>query len=258
MKIALLTGGQPRFTPDFVDLMNQLKGFDSADIYMTLWKSNWAMDEATARAKIETILLPQYRLAKIQLVDEPVHELPPHPVKLDPPQPENIRWWYDRIASQLTSITMAYDLIDQDYDAIIRFRLDGQLLSGKLDIGSMDLKNYDLIFPMTPRTGPNDSLVTDQFVIGNRKGMNFYCGTGREFKELIPVLDPKWYEIGGHPIYPNYRGPWGPEYLLDYRMRRDNINAVCGNYHHTFNMYGRSRFTDKHYHHLIVPDPTEK
>ena len=56
MKIALVTGGQPRFTLDFVTLMNQLTGFDSADIYMTLWTTDWATNEIEARQKIEKIL----------------------------------------------------------------------------------------------------------------------------------------------------------------------------------------------------------
>ena len=44
MRIALITGGQPRFTPDFIKLMTLLKGFDTADIYMNLWSSDWATD----------------------------------------------------------------------------------------------------------------------------------------------------------------------------------------------------------------------
>jgi len=73
MKIALITGGQPRFTPDFITLMNQLKGFELADIYMTLWTSDWATDENIARSKVEKILPTNYRLSKIQIVEEPVH-----------------------------------------------------------------------------------------------------------------------------------------------------------------------------------------
>jgi hypothetical protein len=42
MKIALIAGGQPRFTPSFLVLMSQLTGFDSADLYLTLWRTNWA------------------------------------------------------------------------------------------------------------------------------------------------------------------------------------------------------------------------
>jgi hypothetical protein len=256
MRVALITGGQPRFTPDFITLMDQLKGFESADIYMTLWSSDWARDNDTARAKIEKILPHNYKLAKIQIVDEPVHELPPHPEPLDPPTPENIRWWYDRIASQITSLTMAFDLIDQEYDAVIRFRLDGRL-TGDLDLNTLDLENHKLIFPSTPRAGPNNSQVTDQFVVGTQQGLEFYCGTGRELTEIIPLADPRWYQIGGHIDYPNYRGPWGPEQLLDLRMKRQGIEPFCGDYHHTFNTQGRSRFTDKHYHHPVVQDPTE-
>jgi hypothetical protein len=94
MRIALVTGGQPRFTPDFVRLMTLLKGFDTADIYMNLWASDWANDEEQARHKIEKILLPNYQLAKVSIVSQPPYELPPHRDPVADPAPENVHWWY--------------------------------------------------------------------------------------------------------------------------------------------------------------------
>jgi hypothetical protein len=238
--------------------MNQLTGFDSADIYMALWKSDWATDEAVARTKIEKVLLPQYKLAKVKLVDEPIHDLPPHPTPLDPPTPENIHWWYHRIASQLTSITMTFDLVDQQYDMVIRFRLDGSL-EANLNLQSLDLTTNELIFPMSPRAGASGELASDQFAVGTQEGMKLYCGLGREFKELIPIADPTWYQIGMHPGYSGpHRGPWGPETLLDMYLKKYNKVQTFGNFRHTFNTRGRSRFTDKHYHHSVAADPTEQ
>lgn len=257
MKIALITGGQPRFTSDFITLMDQLTGFDSADIYMALWKSDWANDEAVARIKIEKVLRPRYKLAKVKLIDEPVHDLPPHPVLLDPPSPENIQWWYQRTASQLTSNTMAFDLIDQQYDVVIKFRLDGRLESN-LDLQSLDLVTNKLISPFDGWNGPTGKSASDQFIIGTQEGMRLFCGLGREFKELIPIVDPTWYQMTAYPGYSAlHRGPWSTEALLVTYLKKYNEVPAFGNFQHVFNTKGRSRFTDKHYHHPIVPDPTE-
>jgi hypothetical protein len=91
MKVALLTGGQPRFTPDFINVLNQLQGFDSADIYMCLWKSDWAYTDDQARVKIEKVLPSRYNLAKIKIVEQPQYTLPPHTLDLPIEEPENVR-----------------------------------------------------------------------------------------------------------------------------------------------------------------------
>lgn len=256
MKIALVTGGQPRFTPDFTVLLNQLKGFDSADIYMTLWKTDWAQDSIQARAKIEKILPPQYKLAKVEIVNEPFHELPPCPIQLDPPRPENIQWWYQRIVSQITSLAMAFDLIDQQYDAVVRCRIDG-MLDRDIDISSLGLLNNEIIFPTYPGSGEGP-YPTDQFAIGPQNLMELYFKVGKEFKELIPQADPTWYQFRIYPGYTEpHRGLWGPESLLNLCFKKYNVKYSYREFGHKFNTFGRSRFTDKHYHHPIVKDPTE-
>lgn len=254
MKIALVTGGQPRFTPDFTILLNQLSGFDSADLYLTLWRSDWALDENHARSKIEKILPLKYNLAKVQIVDEPFHETPFSPIDLAPPHPENVQWWYQRIASQLIGLSMAYDLVDNNYDAVIRYRVDG-MLDRALDLRTIDLLKNEIIFPMQPRVG---EYPTDQFAIGSQDIMKIYFGLGKEFKELIPIADPTWYEIRMHPGYTSaHRGPWGPESLMNIYFKKYNVKFSFGEFCHNFNTFGRSRFTDKHFHHSIVQDPTE-
>jgi len=248
MKVALVAGGQPRFTPEFRYLLNQLHGFDSADLYMTLWRTDWAETPEQARAKIESILPANFKLAKVQIVDEPEHELPPHPNELAPREPENVRWWYHRVMSQLTSLTMAYDLIDQEYDAVVRFRLDG-MLTEPLDMRTLPISNDSVIFPKSPKSGNN---ATDQFAIGSQESMRVYFSLSKEVKTMIPALDPMWYQPAHH------RGNWGPEQMLEDHLTNNNKKIVFGNFDHVFNMWGRSRFTDKHLHHRVVQDPTEQ
>ena len=42
-----MCGGQPRFTQSFLILMQQLKGFDVADMYMCLWATHAVPDSET-------------------------------------------------------------------------------------------------------------------------------------------------------------------------------------------------------------------
>jgi hypothetical protein len=252
MRVALIASGQPRFTPDFIDLMNKLEGFDSADIYMCLWKTDWATTAEEARAKIEKILLPQYRLAKIIVVDEPPYKLPPHTFPLAQPHPENTTWRYKRTAAQVTGLTMAFDLIDQEYDIIIKFRVDGSL-EQPLDITTVDLETSSLVFADNPGAGFDYCKLSDLFFIGTQTGMKFICSLSKEFKELVVAADPKW----GDSDIVNDTWSWSTEHIMGFYIKKYNFLINYGSFRVTLNTYGRSRFTDKHYHHQIAPDPTE-
>jgi hypothetical protein len=247
MKIALVAAGQPRFTPEFVDFMGQLKGFDSADIYLGLWNSDWAASEEEARAKVEKILLPNYRLANIKLADQPKYELPPHTIYHPPAEPENTNWWYKRRIGMWQSLQMAYNLIDQDYDIIIKFRLDGKLFEN-LDLNSIDLINNRLLFCDWGRAGFDNYRISDLFAIGTQEAMNIYFGMADHFKRLVPVACPNW-EYNGHG--------WSSEHILGLYLQENNIPLVHGDFKFHINWNGRSKYTDKHYHHRIVKDPTE-
>ena len=63
MKVAIVTAGFPRFTQDFIRVLNQLKGFDTADLYINLWSSSWAEDEIQAAAKVNKIL-PKHKIGR--------------------------------------------------------------------------------------------------------------------------------------------------------------------------------------------------
>lgn len=248
MKIALITGGHPRFTPDFITFMNQLKGFDQADIYINFWTTDWASSEEEARKKIEKILLPKYRLAKIKICDQPPYELPCHKINLPPAQPENVLWWYERRIGMWQSLKMAYDLIDQEYDAVIRFRVDGRFHED-LDLSKIDLKNNELIYQDYGRAGFDNYRISDVFTIGTQSGMKFYCKMADHLKELIPISDPNWQY--------RYNGPWSSEHLLGIYLQQHNKQQVFGDFKFHINWSGRSRYTDHHFHHRILPDPTE-
>jgi len=253
MKVALIASGLPRFTQDFVDLMYKLTGFtDTADLYICMWKTDWALNDDIARSKIEKILLPNYRLAKINIVDEPPYELPPHTFNLAPPIPENTTWWYKRIFSQFTGLTMAFDLIDQQYDAVIKFRVDGSLAQ-PLDVRTLDLKTHPLIFPANDGAGFEFCPLSDLFFVGTQEAMKFNCNLSKEFKDLVEQADPTW----GDSDIVDGTWTWGTEHLMGYYMRKYNFPVAYGDFYATLNTQGRSKYTDRHYHHRVVSDPTE-
>lgn len=247
MKIALFTGGQPRFTDCFIEFMRQLYGFDQADIYMTFWNSDWVPSEEEARRKLEKILEPKFNLAKIKLVDFPPYNLPTTDRIHPPVSNENIRQFYERRFGMWKSLSLAFDLIDQDYDMYIRFRSDGRLGSS-LDVRTINLTEHDLVLPSYPRHGYQWYPICDQLAIGTKQGMNIYCDLINHMNEYIPKVYTNW-EDNGHG--------WASEYLLAYHLIKANaLRITVGDYKSILTTNGRSKFTDNHYHLPIVNDPT--
>lgn len=255
MKVALFSSGQPRFTECFPRLMTQLEGFDQADIYFGFWNSSWASSEEEAVKKIEKVLLPRYRIAKLILRDQPHFELPPHKLYHPPAQPENIRWWYERRMAMWQCLKMTFDLIPNEYDVIVRFRPDGYI-SRVLDLRQIDLQKHNLIYPEWPGAGWEWAWLNDQFAIGNYEGMKFYVGLADVFPEYVVKSDPNW-EINGRDC------TWSSEHILGLYMKENNQPLITANFSSHLagaaksEIQGRSKYTDKHYHLPIISDPTD-
>ncbi len=251
MKIAMIAGGQPRFTAEFLELLKQLQGFDSADLYVTFWTTDWVDSLEEGYSKISSVLPERYKLAKLQIVDQPRNELPVHTKEHPPAEPENVRWAYNRRHGMWASTKMSFDMIDQDYDVYIKFRPDG-MLTCNVDIKELDLINNELIYPNYPRNGTPGEEICDQFVIGTKKGMEFYCDLINHFKRYVPLVSRVW-EDDIHT--------WASEHILAYHIKENNKQQVLGNFGHILAgapgalTQGRSRFTDKHYHHPIIEGP---
>jgi hypothetical protein len=249
MKIALITGGQPRFTESFIHFMRQLSGFDQADIYMAFWNSDWAQSEQEAHRKVEKILEPKYNLAKIKLVDFPSYELPPTERIHEPAKEHNVRWFYERRLGMWKSLSLAFELINHDYDMYIRFRPDGNLES-TLDLNTINLVGHDLVMPSHPRHGYNWYPICDQLAIGTKHGMKVYCDLINHMNEYIPNICNYW-EDNGHD--------WASEYLLTHHLVTINkLKIEVANYKSIICPNGRSKFTDNHKWLPIVRDPTDE
>ena len=237
MKIALLCHGQPRFTNAFIIMMNQLKGFSQADMYMGLWSTPWAPNEAAFRAMAEPAMLSGYNLKRVLITPQPDYKLPNPKLEHNTEEPESVRYWYKRRWSMWRSLKMTYDLIDEDYDMIIKFRPDGRL-DREVDVNSVDL-THDMVYPSNHRNGLAEMRLCDQFLFASPKGMKFYADLTNHFDDYIFKLNPNWeYDV---------HGQWSSEHILGYHMLSNNKQQCVGDYQHLLRVDGISPNDDKWY-----------
>lgn len=236
MKIALLCHGQPRFTNAFMVMMDQLTGFDQADFYMGLWATPWAPNEQAFRDKAEPAMLPGYNLKSVSIVPQPVCPLPNPVLNHNINEAESVGWWYTRRHSMWQSLKMTYDLINEDYDMLIKFRPDGRL-DREIDVNTIDL-THDLVYPSNHRNGLDAMKLCDQFVFASPKGMLFYSDLINHFDKYISQVDTNW-EHNPHP--------WSSEHLLGHHMLVNNRTLNIGNYQHLLRVDGVSPNDDKWY-----------
>jgi hypothetical protein len=248
MRVALIAGGQPRFTQEFLVLLSQLQGFDQADLYFSFWNIGWTNDVYEGARRIQTILPEKYRLAKLQIIDQPHYDLPPHSLNHPPEYYPNVHWAYKRRLGMWQSTQMAFNLIDQQYDAIIKVRPDG-MLEKNLHVDQLDLVNNELVFPLGPVHGISGHEVCDQFVVGTYDGIKFYSEMADNFGKYVPEVSPQWEE----DIH-----SWASEHILGYHLAVNGKKQTRGDFYHILAgtspavTKGRSQYTDNHYHHSVV------
>jgi hypothetical protein len=241
MRVAIITAGLPRFTQDFITVLNQLKGVNTADLYVNLWNTDWAKDVCEASTKISKILPTYIVLKKVELVDQPVRILPEEQTSAE------LQWWYDRRIGQIHCLKMAFDLIEEPYDIVIRLRPDGSL-DRDIDIESLDFTSTDIIF-CNNKYGKDRTEPSDQFLIGTQKGIKFFCDLYNNFDFWMLRACPNWInDVHG----------WALEHIVGKYYRDNNKELVYGPWNHDINRHGRSIYTtDKHRHLPIASDPTE-
>jgi hypothetical protein len=241
MRVAIITAGLPRFTRDFINVLNQLKGFDTADLYINLWNTDWAKDLEEASTKISKILPDHIVLKNIALVDQPSRKLPEHTS-----QSSDLQWWYDRRIGQIHCLKLAMDLVDEPYDIVIRVRPDGSL-NQDVDVSALDFSNTDIYF-CSNMMGKSQSEPNDQFLIATQEGMKFFCDLYNNFDYWMLEACPNW-ENDVHE--------WALEHIVGKYYRDSNKQIVRGAWTHDINRVGRSVYTtDKHSHVHVAEDPT--
>lgn len=236
MKIALIGHGQPRFTNAFIVLMKQLKGFERADFYMNFWSTPWAPTSDHLKNILDPVLEPGFNLKRVEVLDEPTYQLPPHVLNHESHEKESTHWWYRRRRGMWLSLKMAYDLIDEDYDIIIKFRPDGRL-DRDIDVNTLDM-SQDMIYPSNHRCGFDAMKICDQFVFATPAGMKFYSDMINHIDEYIPKIAPGWE----HNVH-----TWASEHLLGYHMLLNKKVQHVGDYQHLLRVDGVSPNDDHWY-----------
>ena len=189
MKIAMVTGGQPRFHQDWLTNINSLVGENTIHLYMNLWKDyekakpfNLEKDIPTEHNIIGMIVkeLPvNCTLKKFSQIDMPkFDDIVPKEVRNLPRASSAVPTgdhYLERFYLQHLGLYTTYSMIDEEYDCIIRYRLDGKI-EFKIDINSFDLKD-GIYIPDNLRYSEHASLwpeINDQYAIGNMENMGVY------------------------------------------------------------------------------------
>ena len=245
MKIALVAAGQPRFTEAFPIFMNQLKGVDQADLYFHFFENDWCMDPVEARRRIEPVLSPPYNLKKIEIKPRGPWQLPPHTKEHTSHEKQSVNWYYYRATCQWYSLWLSSQLIEEQYDAVIRFRLDCRL-DRDIDVSKLDLSRGP-IMPHNNQCGTEGRKVCDQFAIGTQEDMKFYFDFWAHYDEYIPEVCSYWEDMIHH---------WSPEHLLGWHYHKNNRQIHQGDFNILLKPEGRSAYDDHNWHIQPGQDPT--
>lgn len=100
-------------------------------------------------------------------------------------------WWANRLRDQWFIMKQGYDLIDGEYDAIVRIRFDLQLQD------KLEITTESLVLPDDPEGRAKhkvDERATDHIAFGSCAQMATYCSLHDHFNDLIPVVDVSFAE----------------------------------------------------------------
>jgi hypothetical protein len=232
MSIAMLLSGQPRFTGDFDQLLKNLKGYDSADWFITITNNNhdrnkfkehkgidildsWTeFDLNWAKDKISKNLPANNTVCKIEFSDGHLHNWPEvnnfHELRSD---------WSNIIFMMYYNVYRANQLrLDYEketgtvYDAIVRIRSDIGI-SEELDLASLNISPNTVYMSNNEWHGLGAYRCNDQMAVGDSNSMNIYC-------DLVNCM--KQYNERGVVFH--------PETLLGFHLTENHVKMEHGGY----------------------------
>jgi len=223
MKVAILISGSPRFCAGFDTFVNGLTGFETADWFVDLWRSNpppdklgyenqvlvapsWRqINQEWAVNKIKSNLPNNHRLAALSLYDSSLIEYPtvtgPQVHHINFPSIWKMHMGWKRVDSLRQSVGIQYDLI-------IRARPDVSLNS-----------------PLNLTTIKNSLDQSPKCVFVARDGQHGY---GYNTNDVIGISSPDniaiYTDLINHSIKYNNAGiMFHPETLLAYHMHCNGL-----------------------------------
>jgi len=163
MKVAMVAAGLPRFNSFFYDSINSIKGADSIDLYLYMWKEvdHFGNDSSIFKdgnlnfEEVYKNIPKNCTIKNLTITEEPIQKT----------------YLPDKKYKQFYSLYMAYTSIKENYDCVIRFRVDAR------PDRDINLLHYDInsgIF--TPKI-EYPQPINDMFAIGNQVNMSKYFET---------------------------------------------------------------------------------
>lgn len=189
MKIAFVYGGQPRFRSCFTKNFENIKGYEEGHLYFFLWKEynssslfdadKIAINEDNAKQLIEKNIPKNIKLVNFEHINTPTYE------SLVPKEIENIprsssavpggNEYLDRLYKQHYGLYNAFNMLKEEYDCIVRFRVDCYP-EYYIELDKLNLEE-GIYIPDSMRYSEYQEVcapVNDQFAIGNMKNMKTY------------------------------------------------------------------------------------
>jgi len=192
MRIAIQICGQPRFTSDFTDFLNNLTGYDQADWFCYFTGDNrnlppeklpseiWREITDTKKTSdyLESILPQNNYVKSFELSDSDYVNLPKEPDGVPTPA---YKMWYNMF--QVNQLRLKYEQQNNiTYDMVIRTRPDTGLVN-VLDLRgiNLDLLKMAIVTPKNKVAGHfhfsiNSPEMCDLFAISSAEHMNVYSG----------------------------------------------------------------------------------
>lgn len=222
MKIAVLLSGSPRFCSEFDSFIDNVVGFEQIDYYCLFWKNNqrpdklgypnqvlvpesWRIiDKEWAQSKITSNLPEKHRLVKLETYNDENIELPKiKPGVID----QSIN--FKNIYKMHLGWHLAFNLLDEEYDLVIRSRPD---------IG--------LSQPLDVRVAKNKILERSNLVLNS---VSAYFGHQERTNDLIAISSQKNIKIYSDLVnnvekYSNTENvTFHAENLLGYHLRKNSL-----------------------------------
>jgi hypothetical protein len=224
MKIAMITGGQPRFNSLWNTNFTSLIGEHEIDLYMNLWKEyhrsevfdkgGQKVDENNVVDLINKNIPDNCTLKRFSHINPPKYEdIIPEDINLLRRASAAVpcgKEYVERFYMQHYALYTSHQMIEGDYDCIIRYRLDGHT-EYKINLQNLDL-NEGIFTPDSMKYSEHPSIwpeINDQYAIGNMKNMKIYLSLFEHLTEYFRT-DYKTFHL---------------ETCLSYHMCKNNIKV---------------------------------
>ena len=201
----MLYGGEPRFKRYFPLNYTRLENFSKIDLYFCLWQDYEYNDmnlnfsdikEENIITRIQSCLPKNVHLKNLIEIPRPDISEKSKKIKSDmlfsniPYFLPDIDNYVERLLYQKNALYECFKLISEDYDCIIRYRVDGYPTK-KINLNELNLDDY-IYAPHNMRQGISDIYprLNDQFAIGNFYNMKIYFDNYNNIEKYVQK-DPK-------------------------------------------------------------------